>query len=101
MSTEGLLAKSFQANQKDHVLWFKSLFQLTKLLTEPMTSNTQTMLKETDLNKILQQNPMGIKVKKNDNLNFPMIHMAVALRYAEAVLEGQAWIPESQKEEDP
>ena len=98
MSTEALLAKSFNAEQKDHVLWFRDMFQLTKIMREPMTSNTQTTLQEMDLNKILQQNPMKIKLRKNDNLNFPMIHMSVALRYAEAVLEGRVWIPEPPKE---
>jgi hypothetical protein len=94
MTTEISLAKNFQPNQKDHVQWFQSLFQLVKTLNGPMTSNTLKAFKENDLNTILSQNPMGVKIKSKDAMDFPMIHMSLGLRYAEAVLEGRAWIPE-------
>lgn len=94
MTTELTLAKKFQPNQKDHVLWFQNLFQLTKTMNGPMTSNTLNQFKGMNLNTILQNNPMGVQIKSKDAMDFPMIHMSIGLRYAEAVLEGRAWIPE-------
>jgi len=41
---------------------------------------------------------MGVQVKPKDAMEFPMIHMSIGLRYAEAVLEGRAWIPEPLEE---
>ena len=98
MTTEISLAKSFQANQKDHVLWFQKMFSLVNALKEPMTSNSLVKMKQADLNKILIQNPMHVQVNQTDVMSFPMIHMAIGLKYAEAVLEGTAWIPEPRQE---
>ena len=98
---EVLLAKNFQANQKDHVLWFQKMFQVMKVLQDPMNSNSQINLKKFNPDKILKENPMKIKVDKVESINFPMIHMAIGLRYAEAVLQGRAWIPEPQQDSNP
>ena len=99
MTTEISLAKKFLPNQKDHVQWFQEMNRVAKSMNEQMTSNTQVELRKKggmDLVTILKQNPMKVKIQSNDSLEFPMIYMSIGMRYAEAVLEGRAWIPESQ-----
>ena len=101
MTTEISLAKTFQPNQKDHVQWLQKMFEATKKLNEQMTSNSQAEMRKKggiDLVKILKQNPMNVPIKDVDSLNFPMIHMSIGMRYSEAVLKGQAWIPELRSE---
>ena len=51
-------------------------------------------MKDVNPEKLLTDNPMGHKFqKKVAALEFPMIHMAISLKYSEAVLNGTAWIP--------
>ena len=96
MTTEISLAKSFQPNHKDHVLWLQDLFNATRKMNEQMTSKSQVEMRKAggmDLTTVLKSNPMNVKIKDVDSLNFPMIHMSIGMRYSEAVLKGQAWIP--------
>ena len=82
MSTTAFV-KNFDANRPDHVMWLKDLYGLAK-------SNSPQII-----NKFVN-NPLGVHADPKDKefmLGWIEIHFGLGMKYAQAVLENNAWIP--------
>jgi hypothetical protein len=73
-------SSAFDANNKTHVLWFKSLHHAT--------------IQEKSVDKVLYDNPFGITVSKKECLEWVNIQFILGMKYATSVLDCQAWVPE-------
>jgi|DEB0MinimDraft_10_1074344.scaffolds.fasta_scaffold158762_2 hypothetical protein len=74
-------ARTFKPNDSEHVQWLQELFALKSDFSKT--------------SEVLDKNPMGLKLR---GVDLPMIHMAVASKYAEAVMTGQAYVPKTPSE---
>ena len=72
-------SSAFDAKNKTHVLWFKSLHHAT--------------IQEKSVDKVLYDNPFGITVSKKECLEWVNIQFIIGMKYATSVLEGKAWVP--------
>ena len=70
----------FDANNQTHVKWLKSLHDAT--------------LAERSVDKVLESNPFNIVLTKKEMLDWINIQFILAMKYAMAVLDGEAWVPE-------
>lgn len=83
MSITSKFANQFDPTNSSHVLWLSKMFDFTeKLATNRL-----------DIDSVLNKNPMGIVVKKEEMIDWVQIHFTVAMKYAQAVLKGTAFIP--------
>jgi len=94
------IVKAFNPMDQQHVMWLKSLCQIQKTLEQNQSSPQEQekawlALKPLEL---LNKNPMKVKVTSSQLNDLPMIHFGVAMRYAEAVLDGKAWTPDTRSE---
>lgn len=88
------LTTKFQARDPAHVMWLKTMsvvLDSTKI-QDPVAQ--EKALRKLDLKKMLEKNPMGVKITSEDLMNFPMTHFGLAMIYSNAVLNGEAWVPE-------
>ena len=69
----------FDPNNSEHVLWFKRICTVT-----------------TNLSVEVNLNPMKITVDDVQPVDWTTTHCCIALKYAKAVLENDAWIPPKQ-----
>ena len=72
-------SQAFDSKNQTHVEWFKSLHTAT--------------VNEKSVDALLYKNPFGIKVSKDEILEWIHIQFVIAMKYASCVLEGQAWVP--------
>lgn len=72
-------SSAFDSNNEKHVLWFKSLHDATQ--------------NEKSVDKVLDENPFGIKLSRKDMLEWVHIQFILAMKYAVDVLYRRAWIP--------
>jgi len=79
------LVKKFDCKDHAHVEWLKRF-------TGAMAKATSGDKADTDIVKIMDENPLGVKVEIP---SIAYIHFQVAMKYTTAVLNGQAWIPQS------
>jgi hypothetical protein len=82
MSSETITKKfssAFDSKNKEHVMWFKHLYVST--------------IEEKSVDRVLYANPFGIKVSKNDCLEWVNIQFILAMKYSTSVLDGRAWVP--------
>ena len=75
----------FQTQNPQHVEWLKELFS-------SMRKSTMNA-KENSLYETMNANPFGVAFNQKEFLNLPEIHFGLAMKYAEAVLNGTAYIP--------
>ena len=87
------ITKAFDPTNQKHVLWLKDLMKLTDVTKIPNPLEQERALKRANPEKLLQANPMGVKMTKEDFMQFPMTHFGLAMLYTNAVLSGEAWIP--------
>lgn len=73
------ISQAFNPNDESHVLWFKKLNDSTQL--------------EQDVSKVLNDNPFKIKVTRKEMLEWIHIQFVLAMKYAVAVLNCDAWTP--------
>ncbi len=87
------LTAKFQARDQAHVMWLKTLSTVldSTKIQDPIAQ--EKALRKLDLRKMLEDNPMGVKISNEDLMNFPMTHFGLAMIYSNAVLSGEAWIP--------
>ena len=88
------LTTKFQARDPAHVMWLKTMsvvLDSTKI-QDPVAQ--EKALRKLDLKKVLEKNPMGVTITSEDLMNFPMTHFGLAMIYSNAVLNGEAWVPE-------
>lgn len=76
----------FDPLNTEHVMWLEGMSRTM------VGAGTGT--KRVDLEKELKKNPMNIEISKEHVLDFPQIHMVLAVKYTNAIFNKQAWIPE-------
>ena len=84
MSTS-IFIKAFDPKQKSHVVWLKKMTDIAETLGDPKRHHALV----TEINS----NPMGVKLDNRDALMWVEIHFGIAMKYARAVLSGEAVIP--------
>jgi len=84
MSTKTFI-NAFDPKQKSHVMWLKKMTDIADTLGDPRRH--QALVTE------INSNPMGVKLDNRDALMWVEIHFGVAMKYARAVLNGEAIIP--------
>lgn len=75
---------AFDTTNKVHVRWLKKFFDFAETLA---TSRTP-------VDEFINTNPMGVKVTKEEIIEWIHIHFCLAMRYSKDVLDGKAWIPQ-------
>ena len=80
---------AFDPRNQDHALWLKNIQAEARAL-DPN--------KPSQIHQLIQNNPMNVKVRHQEMMEFPHIQMIVGNKYAEAVLNGKAWIPKTLQE---
>jgi len=90
-STTKQFTKAFEPSNKEHVLWLKAVGESIK--------NVNPGDKKLDLEKLVNQNPFHERL---DNfMDWAYAHFSIAMKYTDAVLSGDAFIPcQSPKEHD-
>ncbi len=76
-------SQSFDSTNETHVKWFKLLHDSTQ--------------NEKNVEKVMMENPFGIRPTKKEILEWIHIQFILGLKYSVAVLNGAAWIPGTQK----
>jgi hypothetical protein len=84
MSTS-IFIKAFDPKNKNHVVWLKKMTDIADTLGDPRRH--QALVTE------INSNPMGVKLDNRDALMWVEIHFGIAMKYARAVLNGEAIIP--------
>jgi hypothetical protein len=46
---------------------------------------------------VLNQNPFKLKVKSSQLIEAPEVHFVLAVKYTDALFQGEAWIPPQKK----
>ena len=77
------ISQAFDPKQESHIMWFKLLHESTQ--------------DEKDVEKVMLNNPFGIRPTKKEVLEWIHIQFILGLKYSVAVLNGAAWIPGTQK----
>lgn len=76
--------EAFDSQNKVHVRWLKKFFDFSEHLA--------TTRKPID--EFMETNPFGIKLTKDELIEWIHIHFSLAMVYSRDVLNGKAWIPE-------
>jgi hypothetical protein len=74
--------EKFTPKNQEHVMWLKKMGEEMAQL-DPM--------KQMDLCKLVNQNPMKVMMK--NPLDWVYIHFSLVMKYTNAVLAGDAWVP--------
>lgn len=75
---------AFDSKDKKHVQWLSKFYKYSNNLA---TS-------QGNIGDFIDSNPFGIKVTKDELLEWVHIHFCLAMKYSRDVLESNAWIPE-------
>ena len=86
---------AFNPASEEHVQWMKSLFDVLDImkLNSDDIIKQEKALQQYDINNIMKSNPFNINITDKDLLEYPIIHFSLAMKYSEAVLKNNAWIP--------
>ena len=74
--------EAFDTSNKKHVLWLKKFFDFSKNIAENRESAED----------FLDSNPFGIKLKKEEYLEWVHIHFVLSMKYARDVFDKKALI---------
>lgn len=77
--------EAFDPASASHVVWLGKFFTFAETLGS----------KRNNIDDFINTNPMGIKVKQEEMLEWVQIHFMLGMKYAQAVLKQQAYIPPS------
>jgi len=72
--------KAFVPSNQEHVEWLKNLLKEGANLNQDVIS-------------FLNKNPLGVKLDRDDELQWVHVQFSLCAVYAKAVLNGQAFIP--------
>lgn len=75
---------AFNCKDKKHVQWLKKFFEYASNLATSKAS----------IGDFIDTNPFGVKVTKEELLEWVHIHFCLSMKYAKSVLDSDAWIPE-------
>jgi hypothetical protein len=78
--------KKFDCNDETHVMWLKDV-------GDAMTKTT--MGEKVDLIKLVNENPLDGTPKMNNPVDWAYIHFQLAMKYSNAVLNQDAFLPGS------
>jgi hypothetical protein len=70
---------AFDPMNETHVMWFKRLHDATE--------------EGKSVDKVLVDNPFGIKTTAREALEWIHIQFVLAMKYSISVLNGRAWVP--------
>lgn len=76
--------KGFDCNNEEHVMWLKEVGQGMAKLTSG---------EKYDVIKDVNKNPLPGKPKMDNPMDWAYIHFQLAMKYTNAVLNGEAFIP--------
>lgn len=85
MTSTSVFIKAFDPRQKSHVVWLKKMTDIADAMGDPKLH--MSLVAE------INSNPMGVKLDNRDALMWVEIHFGIAMKYARAVLNGEAIIP--------
>ena len=74
----------FDPVKESHLLWLKKMIDV---------AGSMHPEKNSDLVNEINMNPMGLKIKSQDALDWPHVHFVLSATYARAVLAEKAWLP--------
>ena len=75
----------FDPTNKSHVAWFKQMCDIGDKLADPKSQIT--LVAEINLN------PMKVEIDHREALEWVHIHFCLAMKYARAVVNCEAWVP--------
>ncbi len=78
-------AKAFEPKNASHVKWLSDFFKYA----ENLDKSSQ------DISTFINTNPMKVHLKREEMLDWVHIHFILGMKYAQNVLKGQAYIPNS------
>jgi len=84
MSLSQKFLSVFNPLTESHVLWLKKMMDV---------AGNMHPEKNSDLINEINLNPMGLKIKPQDALDWPHVHFVLSATYARAVLSDRAFIP--------
>ena len=84
MSATSRFSDAFDSANKSHVLWLKKFFDFA--------TNLATARKSVD--DFINSNPMGVKLSKEEMLEWVHVHFSLSMKYARDVLNSRAYVPE-------
>lgn len=76
--------KNFDCKNEDHVLWLKKVGAGMAVITSG---------KKYDISKEVNDNPLTGKPQMTNPMDWAYIHFQLAMKYTNAVLNGDAFIP--------
>ena len=76
--------QNFDCKNEEHVMWLKEVGQGMAKVTNG---------EKFDITKVVNRNPLTGKPKMNNPMDWAYIHFQLAMKYANAVLNGDAFIP--------
>ena len=83
-------AEKFNPAAQDHVLWLLKVHQcLEKMDTVKL-----------DVPSLINNNPMKVTFRQKDMIDWVHVHFTLNFKYAKAVLNGTAFIPEKPQTDD-
>ena len=85
MSITSKFAESFNPKTVSHVVWLGQFFEFAETLST----------KRNNIDTFINTNPMGVVVKQDEMLEWVQIHFVLAMKYTQAVLKGEAFVPRS------
>jgi len=81
--------KNFDCKNEEHVMWLKEIGKgMTKISTG----------EKFDIAGIANNNPLPGKPKMKNPMDMAEVHFMLSMKYATAVLDGQAFIPSNKTE---
>lgn len=76
------MLSTFDPKNESHVMWLKAV-------DDAMHSSVN--MEKVNLQKVVNSNPMNVKV--SDMMEWAFIHFQLALKYTQAVLKCEAFVP--------
>lgn len=84
------ILKAFDPMNPSHVTWLKDLSKISEIVNMSPIEQ-EKYFRKNSIKTISENNPIGLPI---DPTEFPMVHFGLAMKYANAVLNNEAWIPE-------
>ena len=77
----------FDPKNEKHVFWLRDVNRGMKKMSDGKT--------KLDFEKIVNNNPLGDNIKMKNMMDWAYIHFQVCMKYTNAVLENEAYLPKN------
>ena len=74
---------AFDTQNPEHVKWLGKFFDYSKNIAK----------ERTPIDDFINTNPMGVRLEKNELMDWIHIHFILGMKYAQDVIKGRAWVP--------